>query len=146
MYYKFTLIFSNDEFGSIHCAAMFNIKRPIGRYTLYKNLHNIIILPTVEGLNTNHYNTSISDVYFYCLSDKMQDLSWIRLTAKYQSSSVPATYCLEAHERTLNDTIGNLTRLHLSDCVTYPGVGNIFIKSNIKSTTQSFTVIIYLPS
>jgi hypothetical protein len=68
------LIFSNDEFGSIHCAAMFNIKRPIGSYTLYKNLHNIIILLKVEGLNTNHYNTSSSNNHIYTkLSQKLLD-------------------------------------------------------------------------
>ena len=64
------------------------------------------------------------------------------MTAKYQSSHL-ASYCLEAHEKVLNDTIGNLTQPQLSDCINISGVGNISI-SNIMSTTISFRVIICL--
>jgi hypothetical protein len=51
----------------------------------------------------------ISYESFYCVSDKIQALYWIQLTAKYNSSH-EASYCLEAHEKALNDAIGNLTQ------------------------------------
>jgi hypothetical protein len=69
---------------------------------------------------------------------------WIRLTATYHTSRV-AAYCLEAHEKALKDTIGNLIQPHLSNCVKYALGGNISI-SNMTSTTSSFEVITHLPS
>ena len=98
----------------------------------------------MKDLNTNQYDASISDEPFSCLSDKTQAIYWIRLTAKYHSSYV-AFVCLEAHERALNDTIGNLAQPHLSACMDYAGVGNISI-NNIMSTTSSFEVTIYIQS
>jgi hypothetical protein len=61
------------------------------------------------------------------------------LTTKYHSSE---EFCLEAHEKALNDAIGNLTQPPLSFCINTAEVGNIYI-SNITSTSQSFEVIIH---
>jgi hypothetical protein len=66
----------------------------------------------------------------------------IRLTAQYKSWPELATYCLEAHRKALNDTIGNLASPLLSYCMNNAGVGNISI-SNITSNSQSFDVIIH---
>ena len=98
----------------------------------------------MKDLNTNHYDASISDEPFYCLSDETQAIYWIQLTAIYHSSVV-AAYCLETHEKALYNAIGNLTQPYLSYCLSTFGVGNIYI-SNITSTYSSFRVIIYLPS
>lgn len=98
----------------------------------------------MKDLNTNHYDASISDEPFYCLSDETQAIYWIRLTAIYHSSVV-AGFCLEAHEKALYNAIGNLTQPYLSFCINSARVGNIYI-SNQTSTVVSFRVIIYLPS
>jgi hypothetical protein len=66
------------------------------------------------------------------------------MTAKYHTSVV-ASYCLEAHGKALNDTIGNLASPYLSSCMNTAEVGNISI-SNITSTSQSFEVIIHFVS
>ena len=107
------------------------------------------------GINTTYLKLSIlqaciqflyciSQESFYCVSDKTQALYWILLTAKYRSSDV-AAYCLEAHKKALNDTIGNLSSPSLSYCMNTAGVGNIYI-SNITSTSHSFDVIIHFVS
>jgi hypothetical protein len=66
----------------------------------------------------------------------------IRLIAQYKSQPELATYCLEAHKKALNDTIGNFTSPYLSYCMNTAGVGNISI-SNITSNSRSFDVIIH---
>ena len=53
--------------------------------TLYKNLYSMLILPIMKGLNTNHYNTSISNKQCYCLLDQVQALYWIRF---YKSCNI----------------------------------------------------------
>jgi hypothetical protein len=98
----------------------------------------------VKDLNTNHYDASISDEPFYCLSDETQAIYWIQLTAIYHSSVV-AAYCLETHEKALYNAIGNLTQPQLSSCMHTTGVRNISIR-NIMLISRSVDEILYLPS
>lgn len=93
----------------------------------------------MTSLNTKMYYTA-SPTNHFIVSDKTQAMYWIRLTATYHSSHVAGYCCLEAHDKALNDTIGNFTQPYLNYCINNAGGGNI----SIMSISQSVDVIIYL--
>jgi hypothetical protein len=97
----------------------------------------------MTSLKASYYTASPTN--HFIVSDKAQAMYWIRLTATYHSSHVAGYYCLEAHDKALNDTIGNFTQPYLNDCINNAGGGNISI-SNITSISRSFDVSIHFAS